>query len=99
MGKILFYMHQLSSRCAHAMVETLRRAEVFNYLCSSSYTTGANKNIKKGIGQRAALFDPKERTLFLKGTKGSGFLVKRTKTKSSSLAMMIAYITLHVHVC
>lgn len=51
------------------MDESSRHAEVFNYLHSNTYPSDADKNTKRGIRQRAALFELKEGVLCLKGTK------------------------------
>ena len=42
---------------------------MFDYLHDSCYPTNADKNIKRGIRQRAAVFELKEGVLFLKATK------------------------------
>ena len=52
-----------------SMDESSRHTEVFNYLHSNTYPSDADKNTKRGIRQRAAMFELKEGVLCLKGTK------------------------------
>lgn len=51
------------------MGESQKYVDVFNYLHNNSYPSGAEKNTKRAIRQRAVQFELREGQLFLKGTR------------------------------